>query len=76
MATIQDYHAREFLLGALKSRGLTLATDHVSYAFVSPPTRDAMIAWVKEYLNDDTLLTQDELRLYVLYWEPWNIQQQ
>ena len=65
MASIQDYQAREHLLAVLQERGIRLGSDDVAWAFTSPKTRDEIIAWVKEYLHPDTLLTADEVQLYV-----------
>ena len=64
MSNIQDYQAREHLLTVLKERGIELGSDEVSWAFSSNKTRDQSIAWVKEYLQDATLLTKDELNMY------------
>jgi hypothetical protein len=61
MSNIQDYQAREHLLAVLKERGIALGSDDVAWAFASNKTRDQSIAWVKEYLQDATLLTKDEL---------------
>jgi hypothetical protein len=61
MSNIQDYQAREHLLTVLKERGIVLGSDDVSWAFASNKTRDQSIVWVKEYLQDVTLLTKDEL---------------
>jgi hypothetical protein len=61
---MQDHEAREHLLVALKERGIPLGSDDISWAFASPKTRDEIIAWVKEYLQEDSLLTKDELDLY------------
>jgi hypothetical protein len=63
MAGIQDYQAREHLLTVLKERGIPLGSDDISWAFASAKTRDQSIAWVKEYLQDVTLLTNDELHM-------------
>lgn len=63
MASLQDYHAREHLINVLKERGIPLGDDDVSWAFASGKTRDQSIAWVKEYLQDATLLSKDELDL-------------
>jgi hypothetical protein len=63
MTGIQDYHAREHLLAVLKERGILLGSDDVAWAFSSPKTRDETIAWVKEYLQVDTLLSNDEIEL-------------
>jgi hypothetical protein len=65
MAAIQDYQAREHLLNVLKERGIGLGSDDISWAFASSKTRDQSIAWVKEYLQDATLLTKDELKTWV-----------
>jgi hypothetical protein len=63
MAGIQDYQAREHLLAVLQERGIPLGSDDVAWAFASPKTRDEIIAWVKEHLHEDTLLSSDEVEL-------------
>lgn len=63
MSGIQDYQAREHLLAVLKERGIPLGKDDVAWAFASPQARDDIVAWVKEYLQQDTLLSNDEVRL-------------
>lgn len=70
MTSIQDYQAREHLLSVLKERGISLGSDDISWAFASPKTREEIIAWVQEYLHEDTLLSKDEIELYVFgsYW--------
>jgi hypothetical protein len=65
MAGLQDYQAREHLLNVLKERGIGLGSDDIAWAFASSKTRDQAIAWVKEYCQDATLLTANELALYV-----------
>lgn len=65
MAGVQDYQAREYLLSVSKDRGLALGSDDIAWAFSSSKTRDKTIAWVKEYCQEATLLTADELKLYV-----------
>jgi len=63
MTSIQDYQARDHLLTVLKLYKFPLNTDAISAKFASPECRDQLLAWIKEYLTHDTLLTEDELML-------------
>ena len=53
------------LLDVLRQRDIPLGRDDVGWAFESPKTRDEIVRWVEEHLNNSTLLSKDELRLYV-----------
>ena len=55
----------EDLLSALKERYIDLNRDDISWAFDSSKTRDNISAWVQEYVSPATLLTREELALYV-----------
>ena len=52
------------LLQVLSERDIGLGREDLDWLFESPETRDDMIAWVNEYLNDETLLSPEELELY------------
>lgn len=52
------------LLQVLSERDIGLGREDLDWLFESPGTRDDMIAWVNEYLNDETLLSPEELELY------------
>jgi hypothetical protein len=62
---MQDNDARDHLLTVLKERGIPLASDDISWAFASPKTKDEVLDWVNEYLQEETLLSLDELKLSV-----------
>ena len=53
------------LLDVLHERGIALEQDDVAWAFDSPKTREETESWVREYLGTATLLTTEELSLYV-----------
>jgi len=53
------------LLDVLRQRDIPLGRDDVGWAFESPKTRDEIVRWVEEHLNSSTLLSKDELKLYV-----------
>ena len=55
----------EDLLSALKERYVNLDRDDVGWAFDSSKTRDDMSAWVQQFVSPATLLTREELTLYV-----------
>jgi hypothetical protein len=65
-AALQDYHAREYLLSVLNEHDISLGSDDVSWAFASAKTREEIINWVKEYLQEHTLLSKDEATLFVI----------
>lgn len=56
----------DHLLFVLRERDIPLSRDDVQWAFDAPNTKEAVVEWVKEYLGADTLLSKDELELYVL----------
>jgi len=53
------------LIHVLSERDIGLGKDDLDWLFESPETRDDMVAWVNEYLNEHTLLSREELELYV-----------
>jgi hypothetical protein len=55
--------AAHHLLNVLEERNLTVDLDKVLAAFEDEDTRREATVWVHEFLNEDTLLTQEELEL-------------
>ena len=51
------------LLHVLSERDIGLGRDDLVWLFESPETQHDMVAWVSEYLNEDTLLSREELEL-------------
>lgn len=62
---MHDTTAVERLLTALREHETGLSKDDVLWAFESVKTRDEATAWVEEYINQPTLLSKEELELYV-----------
>lgn len=58
----------EHLINVLQERDIDLGEDDVLWAFNAPNTKDIGRAWVKEYLNESTLLSKEELELYVEFF--------
>lgn len=54
------------LLDVLRQRDIPLGRDDVGWAFESAKTKDDLVAWVDQNLNNSTLLSKDELQLYVI----------
>lgn len=54
------------LLDVLRQRDVPLGRDDVGWAFESAKTKDDIVAWVDQNLNNSTLLSKDELQLYVM----------
>jgi hypothetical protein len=63
--SLQDNQARDYLLSVLNERDISLGSDDISWAFSSDKTREELINWIKEYLQEHTLLTKDEAALFV-----------
>ena len=63
--SLQDNQARDYLLNVLNERDISLGSDDISWAFASDKTREELISWIKEYLQEHTLLTKDEAALFV-----------
>jgi len=53
------------LLTVLTERDIGLGYDDLAWLFDSPQTRDSMVSWVHEHLNPATLLSPEELDMYV-----------
>jgi hypothetical protein len=62
-----DEVAAHHLLTVLEERDLAVSLDDVLLAFESDETREESTAWVCEYLDPSTLLSPDELELYVYF---------
>lgn len=60
-----EEQAAHHLLNVLEERGLdaSLDLDKVLAAFEDEDIKRDAAAWVNEYLNEDTLLTKEELDL-------------
>ncbi|KAL3473633.1 hypothetical protein BJX99DRAFT_233269 [Aspergillus californicus] len=52
------------VISALKDRNLALNRDEITAAFHDDSTSAKNTKWVKEHLNTDTILSQEELALY------------
>jgi hypothetical protein len=50
---------------ALKDRGLTINRSEIEPALIDNNKNVENIKWVEEHLGSDTLLSQEELTLYV-----------
>ncbi|KAF2489070.1 hypothetical protein BU16DRAFT_472447 [Lophium mytilinum] len=61
---MSDEAAAHHLLTVLEERDLAVSLDDVLLAFESDGTRNEAASWVHEYLDQNTLLSQDELDLY------------
>jgi len=55
------------LLTVLAERDIGLGYDDLAWLFESAQSRDSMISWVHEYLSSATLLSPEELDMYV-FW--------
>lgn len=61
-----EEEAAHHLLNVIEERELNVDLDKVLAAFEDVGLKKDVAAWVNEYLNEDTLLTKEELELYVL----------
>ena len=61
--TMSDEQAAHHLLNVLEERGLDVDLDKILLGFEDEDTRGEAAAWVHEYLNEETLLTKEELEL-------------
>lgn len=61
-----EEQAAHHLLNVLEERGLNVDLDKVLLGFENDETKADIAQWVEEYLHEDTLLTKEELELYVL----------
>ena len=55
----------QHLLKVLKGHNIALGRDDVAWAFESGSTAGDVSAWVREYLSPHSLLTREELHLYI-----------
>lgn len=62
---MDEEQAGNHLLNVLEERGLDVDLDKILLGFEDGNTKHEAVAWVEEYLHEDTLLTKEELELYV-----------
>jgi hypothetical protein len=60
-----EEQAAHHLLNVLEERGLNVDLDKILLGFEDEQTKQDSAAWVEEYLYEDTLLSKEELELYV-----------
>lgn len=60
-----EEQAAHHLLNVVEERGLKVDLDRILLGFEDADTNHKAAAWVEEYLHQDTLLTKEELELYV-----------
>ena len=58
-----EEQAAHHLLNVLEERGLNVDLDKILLGFENGETKQQAAAWVDEYLQEDTLLTKEELEL-------------
>ncbi|KAJ8110541.1 hypothetical protein OPT61_g6648 [Boeremia exigua] len=61
---MSEEQAAHHLLNVLEERSLDVDLDRILLGFEDEDTKGATAAWVHEYLNEETLLTKEELELY------------
>lgn len=61
---MSEEQAAHHLLNVLEERGLDVDLDKILLGFEDEDTKGEAAAWVHEYLNEETLLTKEELELY------------
>lgn len=61
-----EEQAAHHLLNVLEERGLNVDLDKILLGFEDEQTKQEAAAWVEEYLHEETLLSKEELELYVL----------
>jgi predicted HAD superfamily phosphohydrolase YqeG len=62
---MSEEQAAHHLLNVLEERGLDVDLDKILLGFEDADTKGEAAAWVHEYLNEETLLTKEELELWV-----------
>jgi hypothetical protein len=62
-----EEQAAHHLLNVLEERGLDVDLDKILSGFENADTKNEAAAWVEQYLHEDTLLTKEELELYVFF---------
>lgn len=60
-----EEQAAHHLLNIVEERGLDVDLDKILLSFEDGDTYHESAAWVEEYLHEETLLTKEELELYV-----------
>lgn len=63
--TMAEEQAAHHLLNVVEERGLNVDLDKILLSFEDGDTNHELAAWVEEYLHEETLLTKEELELYV-----------
>ncbi|KAH6612126.1 hypothetical protein C7974DRAFT_347432 [Boeremia exigua] len=61
---MSEEQAAHHLLNVLEERNLDVDLDRILLGFEDENTKREAAAWVHEYLNEETLLTKEELELY------------
>ncbi|KAF2626421.1 hypothetical protein BU25DRAFT_395183 [Macroventuria anomochaeta] len=61
---MSEEQAAHHLLNVLEERGLDVDLDKILLGFEDEDTKGEAAVWVHEYLNEETLLTKEELELY------------
>lgn len=64
---MSEEQAAHHLLNVLEERGLDVDLDKILLGFENEQTKGEAAAWVHEYLHEETLLTKEELELWVLF---------
>jgi predicted HAD superfamily phosphohydrolase YqeG len=62
---MDEDQAGNHLLNVLEERGLDVDLDNILLGFEDANTKHEAAAWVEEYLHEETVLTMEELELYV-----------
>lgn len=60
---MSEEQAAHHLLNILEERGLDVDLDKILLGFENEDTKGEAAAWVHEYLNEETLLSREELEL-------------
>lgn len=63
---MSEEQAAHHLLNVLEERSLDVDLDRILLGFEDDETKGEAAAWVHEYLNEETLLTREELELWVV----------
>lgn len=69
--TMAEEQAAHHLLNVVEERGLNVDLDKILLGFEDAETSNQAAAWVEEYLHEDTLLSKEELELYVQKLSEW-----
>ena len=60
---MSEEQAAHHLLNVLEERGLDVDLDNILLGFEDEEIKRDAAVWVEEYLNEETLLTKEELDL-------------